>query len=412
MQFGGGGPNIKGMTIWLLAILLMGGTAAVGYTQGAIRVAFSFFGIVIAALLAVPLARLVKPAVVALGVSDPVLQWVIPPFVVYLIVLTAFKVIALPVHKKVDVHFKYKAGDLRLALFERLNARLGACLGLLNGLAYLVLISWVAFTFSYWTTQMASSATDPKPVRILNRVGRDLQSTGLARVARAVDKMPTSFYEAADLAGLLYQNPLCEARLSRYPAFLSLSERPEFQTIAQDKTFSEMRLRRAPIREVLANPNIAGIINRPAEVTLIWGIVAPDFQDLTHFLNEGVSTNYTDKLLGRWYFDVNASMMQYRKTKPNLPATKMQEFKRWMSTTFLKTMLVAAPDGSLKVKDLPQLKSPGATDTQNIDGKWTSAGDGYQFDLASAGQRKAKIDPSGRLFISGEGLTLVFTPED
>src|SRR4030095_2799954 len=192
------------MTIWLLAILLLGGAAAVGYTQGAIRVGVSFFGIIISALMSVPLAKLVKPAVVALGVKHPVLQFVIPPCVVFLVLLSIFKVIGLVVHKKVDVHYKYKAGDLRLALFERLNARLGAALGTLNGLAYLVVICWAIYPFRYWSTQLGSGEADPKMMRLLNQLGHDLQSTGMAKVARAVDGTSATFYQMADLAGLLY----------------------------------------------------------------------------------------------------------------------------------------------------------------------------------------------------------------
>src|SRR5690606_28186064 len=125
------------MTIWLLALILLACLAGVGYRQGAIRVSFSLIGIIIAALLAVPLGKLVQPALRGLGVDNPVLLWALAPFIAFAVVLTAFKVGGLAVHQKVDVYYKYKAGDLRLALFERLNARLGLCLGLVNALVYL-----------------------------------------------------------------------------------------------------------------------------------------------------------------------------------------------------------------------------------------------------------------------------------
>jgi len=80
----------------------------------------------------------------------------------FVIISAAFKIGALAVHQKVDVHFKYNAGELRMALWERLNRRVGLCLGLLNGALYLILISWVIYAFSYWTVQMATSDTDPK----------------------------------------------------------------------------------------------------------------------------------------------------------------------------------------------------------------------------------------------------------
>ena len=75
------------------------------------------------------------------------------------------------VHQKVDVHFKYHAGDLRLALWERLSRRLGLCLGLVNGALYIILISFVIYAFSYWTVQMATDDKDPK-------TGEDSQSAG------------------------------------------------------------------------------------------------------------------------------------------------------------------------------------------------------------------------------------------
>ena len=62
-------------------------------------------------------------------------------------------------------------------------------------------------------------------MRILNRLGQDLQNSGFAKVARAIDPMPQVWYDSADLAGLIYNNPLSEARLARYPAFLGLAER-------------------------------------------------------------------------------------------------------------------------------------------------------------------------------------------
>ena len=49
------------MTIWLLVLLLMASVAAMGYRQGGVRVAFSLVGILLGALLAKPLGKLLKP---------------------------------------------------------------------------------------------------------------------------------------------------------------------------------------------------------------------------------------------------------------------------------------------------------------------------------------------------------------
>ena len=404
------------MTIWILALLLLACLAAVGYQQGAIRVGISLIGIIVAALLAGPLAKLVKPVVAAVGVVNPVLLWLLPPFVVFLIVLSLFKILGLFVHRKVDVHYKYKAGDLRLALWERLNSRLGLCLGLLNGLAYLVLISMVIYPLSYWTVQVASADGDRKIIKLFNRMGRDLQSTGMARVARAIDPMPDVFYQAADLAGLLYQNPLLEARLSRYPPFLlTLAELKEFKAIAQDKTFTEARLARAPIQEVLKQADARNILRSPDTINSIWEIVSPDLKDLVTFLKEGVSDKYKEQILGRWYFDVNGVMAAFRQTRPNIPSSEMRRLKNRVATEYAKTMLIAAPDHQVVLKSLPQFKQergqPPTMELKTFQGEWKGKNGDYELSLGKGSHRKAKLE-SGRLVVSGDGLDLVFTPED
>ena len=73
------------MTIWLLAVLLMASVAGLGYRQGAIRVGFSFFGILIGALLAVPLGRLVKPLLGVFGVKSPLLLYLLPPLIIFIL---------------------------------------------------------------------------------------------------------------------------------------------------------------------------------------------------------------------------------------------------------------------------------------------------------------------------------------
>jgi len=248
-------------------------------------------------------------------------------------------------------------------------------------------------------------------MRLLNRIGRDSLSTGMAKVARAIDPLPPLFYDAADLAGLLYQNSLLEARLSRYPAFLPLAERSEFQALAQDKGFAELRLRRAPIRELLDNPNISTMVNSPEELRLLWNVVTPDLKDLRRFLETGKSEKYSEKILGRWLFDLNAVMVAYRKAKPNLPSSEMVKFRRTVAGNYARMMFIAMPDGSLAIKNMPQAKTPGGSETQNSSGHWKSVGSEYDINLGSGGDRRGKFE-AGRLVLVGEGLTLVFTPED
>ncbi len=74
---------------------------------------------------------------------------------------------------------------LQLVRWNRLNARLGLGLGLMNGLVYLVLISFIIFDLSYWTAQVATSDDEGVLIKLLNRLGRDSETTGFAQIARA-----------------------------------------------------------------------------------------------------------------------------------------------------------------------------------------------------------------------------------
>jgi hypothetical protein len=407
------------MMIWVLALVLMASLAGLGYRQGAIRVAFSFLAILFGALLAPPLGRLLKPVLLAVGVKNPVLVWLLGPVIVFLLISILFKMGALAAHQKVDVHFRYHAGDLRLMLWERLSRRLGLCLGLLNATAYLVLICFVFFVLSYWTYQMRSPGEDPTTIKLLNRFGEGLQSSGFDKVARAIDRFPREWYAAADLAGIIYNNPLTEARLSRYPAFLGLAEMPQFKSLGNDKEFANLRQRRAALMEVIHYPQIDSMLQDPDLVRQVWNTVAPEMKDLRSFLATGQSPKYdSEKILGRWSFDVGAAVNAARRLKPNMPAKELQALRRYITAAFEKTSFVAMTDRRALLKNVPPLRLPaapaGSLATQNLDGKWDNQGGKYQLSMAPGGQQDFTANVEGdRLTINtGEGMNLIFNRED
>lgn len=408
------------MTIWLLALLLMASVAGMGYRQGGVRAAFSSVGILFGAVLAKPLGRLLRPVFVAVGVKYPPLAWLLGAIVVFVLISIAFKAGAYVVHQKVDVHYKYKAGDLRLALWERLNRRLGLCLGLLNGAFYCILIAAVVYPFSYWAFQFATPDKDPKSLVILNRVGQDMQSTGFAKVARALDPMPQVWYDSADLAGLIYNNPLSEARLAHYPAFLGLADRPEFQGIGGDTQFTEMRQKHMPIAEVVNYPSVQGILNNADLMNTIWTTVVPNMKDLTAYLASGKSAKYDpETILGRWNFDVGVGLAMDLRTRPNISSRDMQKLKEWFMAAYSKTKFVARTDNKAIFKNLPVVRSPaaggaGSAGPQDYQGQWKNVDGKYQIGVSIAGRESylaASIERD-RLTITGDGKNLVFSRED
>jgi uncharacterized membrane protein required for colicin V production len=406
------------MTIWLLALILLASLAGLGYRQGVVRVAFSLMGILVGALLAVPAGKLVRPLLVVFNVKDPILAWALPPLIAFIIISMIFKGLALPVHLKVDVYFKYRAGDLRLALYERLHRRLGLCLGIVNGTAYLVLISFVIYALSYWTYQMATSENDPKLVRLVNRMGRDLETTGFNKVARAIDSLPKLYFETADVAGLIYHNSLLAARLGRYPGFFKLAEQAEFAGLSADKEFTEMWQRQEPIGTFIQQARIQAILQNPDSLKVVWDTVVPDLADLRVYLETGKSAKYSDKILGRWRFNVIAVIPSIRRHKPNIKSSEMQKARRAMLMTFEKTSFTAWPDHTAIIKDLPPIKLPSPLGTapggtQPLTGEWKGIdGDNYEFTFRGA--LLTGVTDGNRLTMKGKDMEmdLVFDSED
>jgi hypothetical protein len=319
----------------------------------------------------------------------------------------------------VDIHFRYHAGDLRLVLWERLSRRLGLCLGLLNAAAYLVLICFVLFVLSYWTFQMASPGEDTTAIKLLNRAGEDLQNTGFSKVARAIDRFPQEWYDAADLAGIIYNNPLTEARLSRYPAFLGLAEMPEFKNLGGDKEFANLRQRRGALMEVVRYPQIDGMLKNADLVRQVWSTVAPDMKDLRIYLATGQSPKYdSEKILGRWSFNAGAAVNAVRRLKPNMPAKELVGIRRYITAAYEKTSFVAMTDHRALLKSLPQVRlataAPGRSlPAQNLDGKWDNQGGKYQLSMSGGQQEFTGNIEGDRLTINtGEAMNLIFDRED
>jgi len=410
------------MTIWILAFLLLALCGLIGYSLGAIRMIFSIIGLITAAFLAATVGHMVSPMLKGVlggfSIQNPVLFWALGPLAGFVVIVIVFTAIAEAVHRQVEVFYKYKAGELRYSLWQRLNRRCGACLGTINALIYLVLISFVIYFISYSTTQMAVNESGPKLVQLVNRAGKDVVSTGLVKVVRSFDPVPNTYYQASDIIGMVYHNPLTEGRLASYPTFLSLSERPEFQALANDTTFMEMMERQAPVSEILQNDKTKAILNNPGLLKDIWGMIGPDLGDLETYLQTGESPKYaSQKILGRWDFNLAASVVLLKENKPNISSTELRRLKYYLSIAYTKAVFVATPDQQAFMKDVVWVK-PGTLvkkdmldNLQKLTGQWQQSGDTYSVSLNDMKDLIGDIH-NGRLQLTGEWAPLVFDPED
>jgi hypothetical protein len=410
------------MLIWIIALLLFLLFGYMGFALGAIRLSAWLLGLIVAALLAPPLGHLFYGVLGLLGLKNPVVLWFIGPVVAFCLILIVFQVIGMAIHQKVDVFYKYKAGDLRMGLFNRLNARVGIAVGLANAAIYVILISWVVYVFSYWTTQMVTGDEGSWSVRMLNSTGQGLQSSGMSKVAAAIDKMPESYYQAADIVGLIYHNDLLESRLTRYPGLLDLGEQPTFQDIGSDKDFTELRQRQPAFSEIINYPKAQAILGNPELLRQIWATLLPNLTDLETFLKTGVSAKYdSEKILGRWDYDLNGSLNVLKRTKANIGFMEMQRTKQVMAMSFVKTSFVATPEpaklailkdlGSLRSATKP--KSPPTVELKTFKGAWTGDGTNYElsFPDRAAAPLTAVVD-GNKMTVTGDTFPMVFDREN
>jgi len=402
------------MTIWILAVVLLAACIALGHKLGAINAVFTFVGILLAGLLAAPLGGLFKHLLPHVGIHNETMAWAIAPIVPFFVVLGLFKATGFLVQRKVAVYYKYKAGDLRLALWERLNARLGACVGTLNGTAYLVLVSFVIYNFSYWTVQVAPSEDETRTTKLINHLGEDLEGTGLAKVGRSLVTLPDNFYKVADLAGLIAQNPQLGDRLGRYPAFISLIERDDLQQLAQNEDFTNAWNSHAPMGQLLNEPAVQGILQNNDLMDAAWLAIQANLDDLLVYLKTGKSPKYdAETILGRWDFNVSTTVAMLRQLQPNIPASEMKAIRALWIQSFADTTFVAGGDGQAFLKNLPDFKKqPPALETWK--GSWSVEGTNYDLSLASNGDNKSMTaQTSGtRLTLKDDKNILIFDRED
>jgi hypothetical protein len=408
-----------GVTIWILAILLVASAVGMGWRQGAIRAAVSFAGIVFAALLAAPIGKIFKPLLPHLGVHSAAMVWAIAPVIGFVLVLALFKSAGYYVHHKVEMFYKYKAGDLRLSLWERLNHRLGACVGVLNGTAYFVLVCFFLFNLSYWTAQVAPSDAESWSTRLVNRLGRDLQSTGVSKPAEAVAALPDMYYRTADLAGLICQNPQLTDRLADYPPFISIAERDDIQQLAQDGTFTNAWFTHGPMGAMLNESQVQALLQNQDLISTVWGILQTNMDDLTNYLMTGKSPKYdSETILGRWDFNPGTTVAMITQARPNITPAEMRAARAWMTQAYAQTVFIVGSDNQAFLKNLPHIKTqagqPSTTETATWKGQWSSDGTNYDLTLSSNGENKfmSATTDGTRLTIKDGRETYIFDREE
>jgi hypothetical protein len=390
------------MILWLLALLFVGVVALVGYYQGAMRAAFSLVGLLVAVSVAQPLGNLLRPLVEMTGLKQPIVLSFVGPLVAFVLVMIIFKVLAYAIHHKVDTFYKYKESETKRLLFERLNSRVGATVGVANGVIYFFVFAVFAHVLGYFSTQVQGSQNDSLVTKITAQLGADAQSTGMYKAVAPFVPANETYYDASDIVGVLYHNPLVQKRLANYPVFVTLAERPEFKALADDLKFQELWLRqpRPSIAELLAHEKVKPLVDSKQLMDDVLKLLGGDMKDLKSYVETGKSPKYDDeKILGRWSFDYRDSLALARKSKPNIGSAELRQLRRVLGGTMANATLTATIDNKVI------LRTPSNTKLANSEGSWKSmTGGRYTLSVNEGGKT---IEMQGRV----EGNRLVVTRE-
>lgn len=336
------------MLFWLMVVAIFAVLAVTGYYKGAVRSLVSLVGVILATYLALPLSPLLKPLVPKVGLVHPLWSVLLPPAVAFLLLALIFVGLSFLVHHKVAQHFKYSTDDYTRLRWERLNQRLGLCVGLIGGAVYTLLVGLVIYILGYPVVQVTSDDS-PTLQKFLSSARQDVSSSGLDKTLASLDPVPNTYYQASDVLGLIYQNygPL-QQRLANYPAFLTFGQRQEFKDIAADTTLGSLVQTRGPLIEVLNHPKIVALMNNPEIMSELQQL---SLKDLYQYLKTGKSAKYDEeKLLGWWQLDPHATFTLARKRNPDMPAKAMAGLKQMLMVWIPLLKVMAAPDNSILLR--------------------------------------------------------------
>jgi hypothetical protein len=397
--------------VWIIAFLCLGFVGAAGYYQGPVRAAFAFFGLLFGTLLAGPLSPLTRHLLPLLGLHHPAWSVFAPQVLGFLIVLIVFKIAGQVVHQKIAVYFKYKVSDQLLYRWQRVYARLGLCVGLLNGSFYFILLTLLIYSAGYFTTAVASGASDPVSVRFLTETRKELHGLNLDRMLASYDMVPVPVYQAVDLAALLLHNPLLFSRLEHYPPCLELAERADFKGLGRDVELQQMISSQAKVLDILRHPNLQTMLTNATVFAQVSGLLGKDLEDLQSFLTTGQSPTYDpETILGIWDIDRAATLVQARKKEPAISPKQLDKVEQELLPLITGLSVTAMPNNQLILKVL----NPSSSEVTIVAaGTWKKDQDTYQVNLPGSlpETSEIEIEQGHRLFLPKFGYVLAFDKE-
>ena len=337
------------MIMWIAALLLVAVTVAVGYRQGAIRAAFSFVGLLVAAVLAIPFGPMFAWVFPLIGFKNPLAPKFGAPVIAFFAISLVFKGLAAFVHRKMEYSYRYNRDDASRAVWEVLMKRLGACVGALNGLVYFVVFALIVSVFGYTTIQIGGNEGGENTSKVIGFLGKsadDLKATQMDKVVAPFNPAPTNYFDTADTLGLLYHNRGLVDRVGNYPLFAAMAQQPIYKTLGTDKELQTLIKNKGSFDEIMANATVSEVVSNTDLVKIVLDMDVLDFKE---FLETGVSPKFSqEKLLGRWRYDLQESIRLNKALKPDVAASTWFRVKNELVERFDDSVFTAFHDNTAK----------------------------------------------------------------
>ncbi|HWN94518.1 MAG TPA: hypothetical protein VNT99_05770, partial [Methylomirabilota bacterium] len=372
-----------------------------------------------------------------LGFRNPLYADFGGPILAFLIISVIMTALGQFVHRKIDYHYKYNRHDAERAVWEMMHRRVGACLGALNGTVYFVIIALMVSIFGYFTIQTGGGENESKVLSFLGKAAKDLQETRMDKVVAPFNPASEKYFDASDLAGLLYHNRGLVDRLYNYPVFAAIAEEPAFKNLGQDRDLQRDIRGQMSLNAIFAHPKVQDVVsNNPSVVS---NVLTMDFKDLKQYLETGVSPRFaSEKILGNWAYDPLASVQLNRQLTPDVAASIWMRLQNELTNRFVNSAFTAFYDNKAKLALAPNMEGrasplraipiaiptrPGqfvtnyvalwftTNATTSANGKWSGAAPNY---LITLGNRNGTATSEGKvednkLAFQFEGKALAFT---
>ena len=262
-------------------------------------------------------------------------------------------------HEQATIELKYRIPGNKHEGWGRVNSVIGLSLGGIMGVLSFLLLAGKITSLGYATAQMqpADPSSDPAGYRLTARLYRDFHTLGVDKAARMFDPATPEYYQAADIAGLVYNNfgtnnlthiYQFRSRLMGYPGLVDAVFDPHVMHLMNLHTSNPFFMglyNRTNLTHLLANQTLQDAIRNP---DLKAKLAQIDLDDLREFLINGRSRQYNSAtltqqgrapILGRWVLDLENTRQQFEQAFPDIDDRSRRNLNQYLETIGERTSL-------------------------------------------------------------------------